>query len=83
MLTNALPPPESIYPADIAKRAAVKWGHTHLVTCPTCHGPALVGHLDGEPIAYACHKCGPIKAQGQAQAQAAEQEPQTRASSQA
>jgi len=71
-----LPDINSIYPADIAKRAAVKWAHTHLVTCPTCHGPALVGYLDGEPVAYACHRCGPITAQAQVQAQvqAAEQE---------
>jgi hypothetical protein len=78
-MNTALPPPLSIYPADIAKRAAVKWAHTHLVTCPTCHGPALVGYLDGEPVAYACHKCGPITAR----AAAAEPESRTQASSRA
>ena len=58
---SALPPPDSIYPADIAKRAAVKWGRTRLVNCPTCREPALVGYLDGSPVAYACQRCGPIK----------------------
>jgi hypothetical protein len=55
----AIPSHLSIYPADVAKRAAITWAHTSLVTCPTCHGPALVGYLDGAPVAYACHKCAP------------------------
>lgn len=54
---------ESCYPADVAKRAAICWRHTRLVICPSCHGPALVGWLDREPVAYACHRCGPITRQ--------------------
>jgi hypothetical protein len=60
-MTTTLPSPLSIWPADRAKLAAVNWRHTHLVACPTCSGPALVGYLDGAPVAYACHKCPAAK----------------------
>ena len=54
---KTLPSPHSAWPADAAKRAAVVWGHTRLVICPSCRGSALVGYLDGKPVAYACHRC--------------------------
>lgn len=57
MATIRLPDPDSIYPADRAKRAAVVWRHTNLVICPSCYGPALVGYLDAAPVAYACQRC--------------------------
>jgi hypothetical protein len=59
-MVPALPCPLSAYPADVARRAAVTWGHTNLLRCPTCQGPALVGYLDRHPVAYSCHRCGPI-----------------------
>ena len=55
-----LPPQASIDPKDVIVRASVTWGHTRLVVCPACLKPALVGWLDAKPVAYACHKCGPI-----------------------
>lgn len=55
----ALPHPDSIWPEDRLKRALVEWRHTLQVRCPGCQGPALAGWLDGTPIAYACHRCGP------------------------
>jgi len=48
----------SIYPADVAKRAAITWRHSATETCPTCHGPSLIGFLDGKETARACHRCG-------------------------
>jgi hypothetical protein len=56
-MDTVLPSPLSIWPADRAKLAALTWSHTNLVACPTCRGPALVGYLDGAPVAYACHRC--------------------------
>ena len=50
----------SIAPADVIERASVVWGHTHLVICPTCRKPAMVGYLDHRVYGYACQKCGPI-----------------------
>jgi hypothetical protein len=69
MIATALPPPETAWPAERAKLAAVRWGHTHLTLCPTCQGPALVGWLDGEPVAYACHRCGPFTSPPQPQSE--------------
>lgn len=60
----ALPSPLSIWPADRAELAGVTWRHTSLTLCPTCRGPALVGYLDRQPIAYACHRC-PAKVESQ------------------
>ncbi len=55
-----LPPQASVDPKDVIARASIVWGHTRLVICPTCQGSALVGWLDAKPVAYACHRCGPI-----------------------
>lgn len=56
----SLPPRESIYPEHRLLYAAITWGRTVQVCCPTCREPALVGYLDGAPVAYSCHRCGPI-----------------------
>lgn len=62
MAPVSLPPPDSIYPADIAKRAAVEWRHTRNAACPGCRGPMLAGWLDRELVGLVCHRCGPPKA---------------------
>jgi ribosomal protein S27AE len=51
----------SIYPADVAKRAAIQWRRTNLVTCPRCNGYVLAGWLDGVPLAYVCQRCGVVE----------------------
>lgn len=46
----------SIYPADMAKRAAIVWKRCEGRRC-TCGGPISRGTLDGEVIGYVCVDC--------------------------
>lgn len=57
---SPLPPPESIWPADAAKRAAVEWKRTHLALCPKCRETMLAGFLDRQLVGLVCNRCGSI-----------------------
>jgi hypothetical protein len=54
----SLPPTASIDPKDRIIHACVTWAHSETTTCPSCHGPALEGALDGKLVGATCHHCG-------------------------